>query len=132
MEKIYGNRSARDLDRAGGYFQRHMAHMTSENLNSKGDIALELAHRDMEIDALLARHNALVVEHAALLINNNALVEAVAWERECEHAENYINARDTKIWVGARREWWDTYKAARAEVDRLIAESAADCKEPTE
>ena len=58
-----------------------------------------------------------------------ALKEAVNWERECEHAENYINARDTKILVGARREWWDTYKAARAEVDRLIAnESAADCK----
>ena len=60
MEKIYGNRSARELDRAGGYFQRHMEHMTSENLNSKGDIALELAHRDLEFAALLTRHNALV------------------------------------------------------------------------
>ena len=112
MEKIYGNRSARELDRAGGYFQRHMEHMTSENLNSKGDIALELAHRDLEFAALLTRHN--------------ALVEAVAWERECEGVAHWryevwemaeVGSGDCEIYTVAQC----IRDEARAEVDRLLS-----------
>ena len=70
-------------------------------------------------------------EHDALLARHNALVEAVAWERECcqdnrplvawaglyvLHGEDYVDAV-----AEALREIQD---AARAEVDRLIA----DCK----
>ena len=40
------------LDEAGGYYMRHVMAMTSEGLNSKGAIAAELGHRDMQIDAL--------------------------------------------------------------------------------
>lgn len=59
-------------------------------------------HMDEERKALLARHN--------------ALVEAVAWERECDvlfqdARANYIDITESLI-------------AARSEVDRLIA----DCK----
>lgn len=55
VEKIYGNRSAREQDKLGGYFSRHMEHLTSENLREKGEIAMELAHRDIEIDKLHAQ-----------------------------------------------------------------------------
>ena len=75
----------------------------------------------------------LVAQNKALLARHNALVEAVAWERECcqdirplvawaglyvLHGEDYVDAV-----AEALREIQD---AARAEVDRLIA--AADCK----
>ena len=70
-------------------------------------------------------------DYAAILVRHNALVEAVAWERECcqdirplvawaglyvLHGEDYVDAV-----AEALREIQD---AARAEVDRLIA----DCK----
>ena len=70
-------------------------------------------------------------DYAALLARHNALVEAVAWERECcqdirplvawadlyaRHGEDYVDAIAEEL-----REIQD---AARAEVDRLIA----DCK----
>ena len=71
-----------------------------------------------------------------LLARHNALVEAVAWERECcqdirplvawarlyvLHGEDYVDAV-----AEALREIQD---AASAEVDRLIAnETTADCK----
>ena len=62
-------------------------------------------------------------DYAALLARHNALREAVAWERECSEV----------IWPAYRSsaymELIDTKNAARAEVDRLIAnESAADCE----
>ena len=75
----------------------------------------------------------LYSDYAALLARHNALVEAVAWERECcqdirplvawaglyvLHGEAYVDAV-----AEALREIQD---AARAEVNRLIA--AADCK----
>lgn len=48
----YSKRNARALDRAGGYFARHMMAMTAENLLAKADIACELGYRDMVIDQL--------------------------------------------------------------------------------
>lgn len=75
-------------------------------------------------------------DYAALLARHNALREAVTWESECcqdirplvawadlyvRHGEDYVDAIAESL-----REIQD---AARAEVDRLIAnESAADCK----
>ena len=62
-----------------------------------------------------ARHNALVIEHAALLINHNALVEAVKRMRRLEGGIPEMGM------LGAHKMITDV---ARAEVDRLIA----DCK----
>ena len=74
-------------------------------------------------------------DYTALLARHNALVEAVAWERDCEQLDfwgvayalcrrypgNYIDA--------VRADFYAIRDSARAEVDRLIAnEGAADCK----
>jgi hypothetical protein len=74
--------------------------------------------------------------YADLEARHNALVEAVAWERECcqdirplvawadlyaRHGEDYVD--------GVAEDLRAIQAAARAEVDRLIAnETAADCK----
>lgn len=42
----------RDIIAQGQHFMRHMMVMTAEDLNSKADIAAELAHRDIEIESL--------------------------------------------------------------------------------
>lgn len=48
-EKQYADR---DHMEQGNYYMRHLMAMTAEKLHSKSDIAAELAHRDMVIDAL--------------------------------------------------------------------------------
>lgn len=48
----YADRDIMELDKAGNYYCRHVSAMTGEGLHSKGDIAAELAYRDMEIDRL--------------------------------------------------------------------------------
>lgn len=58
MSKLYGERDAMALDEAGNYYMRHVMAMTSEGLHSKGDIAAELGHRDMQIDALILQAKA--------------------------------------------------------------------------
>ena len=72
------------------------------------------------------RHNALVIEHTALLINHNALVEAVAWERECEDCDEWLSIVWWDIADIDLREILDIYEAARAEVDRLIAQETLE------
>ena len=75
-------------------------------------------------------------DYAALLARHNALVEAVAWERDCcqdirplfawsglylRHGEGYVD--------GVAEDLRAIQDAARAEVDRLIAsETSANCK----
>ena len=54
MEKQYGQRDPIALEKAGGYFTRHMQAMTAEDLFDKSAIAEELAWRDMQIDRLRA------------------------------------------------------------------------------
>jgi hypothetical protein len=48
----YGKRSPIELDEKGGYFIKHMAAMTAEDLCGKAEIAEELGYRDMIIDTL--------------------------------------------------------------------------------
>lgn len=55
MSNHYEERDAFALDKAGGYYSRHVVAMTKEWLHSKSDIAAELAHRDREIDLLKAQ-----------------------------------------------------------------------------
>lgn len=52
------------------------------------------------------------------------LQEAVAWERECEDFDRWADAM-CRAWSC---EWDDVVHTARDEVDRLIANDAADCK----
>lgn len=60
----------------------------------------------------------LQAENAALLARHNTLVERVAWERECISAEIIWKDRNESSY----QEWIGTVHAARAEVDRLIAD----------
>lgn len=51
----------RDIEEQGEHYLKHVAAMTTEGLNSKADIAAELAHRDIRIKQLEeeVRHHAL-------------------------------------------------------------------------
>jgi hypothetical protein len=42
----------RDLEELGSHYIRHVSSMTKENLNSKAEIAAELAYRDFVIESL--------------------------------------------------------------------------------
>ena len=57
--KHYSNRDARELDRQGGFFTRHMSAMSDEGLRDKSDIAAELAHRDSLLEDERERADAL-------------------------------------------------------------------------
>lgn len=57
--KNYAERDAMALDAAGGYYFRHVLALTAENLHSKGDIAAELGHRDLQIDTLKGQVNTM-------------------------------------------------------------------------
>jgi hypothetical protein len=59
ITKQYAERDAMALEKAGGYYSRHVSAMTAEGLHSKSDIAAELAYRDMLIDALTTERNEL-------------------------------------------------------------------------
>lgn len=52
QEKLYAERDIEFLDMTKGYYSRHIMAMTTEGLNSKSDIAAELAHRDLLINNL--------------------------------------------------------------------------------
>ena len=57
--KRYAERDIMALDEAGGFYYRHIYAMTGESLHSKSDIAAELGHRDMQIEALQAENKRL-------------------------------------------------------------------------
>ena len=54
MSKQYAERNPIELDKAGGYYIRHVSAMTGEKLHAKSAIAEELGYRDMVIDELAA------------------------------------------------------------------------------
>ena len=64
----------------------------------------------------------LVEQNRVLLARHNALVEVVAWERECFVLRNEL--RPFRNWPELG-EVVDSYQSARAEVDRLIANESA-------
>lgn len=88
--------------------------------------------REYNAAAVDFRHQATSAQndYAALLARHNALVEAVAWERECWDVEMWVQHRlSSPMLIAAYWESDSTYKKARAEVDRLIAnETSADCE----
>lgn len=62
MTKQYDERDAFDMDQGGGYYMRHVKAMTPEQLESKSDIDVELAWRDMQIDELQQKLDAMAAE----------------------------------------------------------------------
>lgn len=88
--KQYATRSAMELDKAGGYFMRHMEAMTVEDLRGKFEIAAELAWRDMRIDQLRANSDrAQISELRGQLIESELLEDSLrkriaGLEREVE------------------------------------------------
>ena len=82
-EKQYGDRSPRELDRAGGYYTRHLNAMTAESLHSKADIAAELAWRDAEIDRLRAAPVSERVVAAAQAVIDRWNSPKWEWHKQC-------------------------------------------------
>jgi hypothetical protein len=65
--KHYADRDARALDKAGGYYTRHVCAMTAEQLHAKSDIAAELGWRDMQIESLRAQLDGVTENYNNLL-----------------------------------------------------------------
>ena len=70
MKKQYGERDAQELDAAGGHYSRHVRAMTAECLDSKSDIAAELAHRDH----LICKITDAIYSLQSVIDDNNRLV----------------------------------------------------------
>lgn len=63
MSKHYADR---DIRAQGQHYINHVSAMTGEGLHDKGDIAAELAHRDMQIASLQAQRDELDEENRKL------------------------------------------------------------------
>ena len=74
-----------------------------------------LKDHNQYLEACLEDRNAEMMRHVRMC---EGLVEAVAWERECISAEIIWKDRNESSY----QEWIGTVHAARAEVDRLIAD----------
>lgn len=61
--KQYSERNAMALDKAGGYYSRHVRAMTAERLDSKSGIAAELGWRDMQLAEAESLIKRLVAEN---------------------------------------------------------------------
>ncbi len=64
--KIYAERDAMEMDKAGNHYCRHISAMTAEGLHSKSDIAAELGWRDLQIAQLQEQVRALAAENSKL------------------------------------------------------------------
>lgn len=60
-KKRYAKRDHMALDKAGGYYIRHVSAMTGEELHWKSAIAGELGYRDMLIDELCVELENLIM-----------------------------------------------------------------------
>lgn len=105
----YAERDPEALDAAGGYYIRHVSAMTSENLDSKRQIAAELAFRDMIIDQL-----------------RNRGIEAYAHAR---YAEKDIDLDDVVLWADGTMAALGTELAGRVtEQEAAIAARILDAR----
>ena len=84
----YTERDAQALDRAGGHYSRHSNAMTTEKLDSKSDIAAELAWRDMRIAELEAHRLAVAIQCGIVLEYEGQGVEAGPNHRVIEEIED--------------------------------------------
>ena len=87
MTKLYAKRDPAKLE---PWFSQHMNAMTAEDLHSKGDIAIELAWRDKQIDKLDKIINGLLasldVQQAKI---DRLMLEYCPEEMTKEQKENY-------------------------------------------
>lgn len=70
-----GNRDIMEQDEQGGYYFRHVMALTAEALHSKSDIAAELAHRDIQIDALVKREAKHLRKITRLVVGLQGLID---------------------------------------------------------
>lgn len=83
----YAERDIVALDKAEGYYIRHVDAMTAEGLHAKSDIAAELAWRDAELDRLRAALGRIAADKVQL--NENV---PEAYNRVRDHARAALNA----------------------------------------
>ncbi len=76
MSKQYDERDAAALDKAGGYYIRHVSAMTGEGLHSKSDIAAELGYRDMLLDSLGTKVSELLTHRDELMASLQRLISS--------------------------------------------------------
>ncbi|MGL5282754.1 MAG: hypothetical protein ACRC8W_13585 [Plesiomonas shigelloides] len=81
MEKLYTKRDLPELDLRGGFYTRHVEAMTKEGLDSKSDIAAELAIRDLMISNLHF-HMQQLRDQISDLSENTADAERYRWLRD--------------------------------------------------
>lgn len=89
MNKQYCERDIIALDRAGGYYIRHVSAMTGEKLHGKSEIAAELAWRDSVIDDLLKQLEVYQVNFE----DQEELLEQLYWEFDSERKKQPENER---------------------------------------
>lgn len=77
----------RDHMAQGEHYLRHIDAMTREGLHDKSAIAGELAARDIEIERLQARLDALMLEHCPDDMTPEQLSNWAAHQRPCSDAD---------------------------------------------
>jgi hypothetical protein len=70
-EKLYARR---DIEKLGEHYLRHVDHMTTEALYDKGDIAAELAWRDLRIAQLTAGIQRLARDYNAAMYRQDKIM----------------------------------------------------------
>lgn len=109
-----------DLDgNADGYFDDPFM-----KVREKGKFVLHSDYAELEARHNALRHNTKVIIKAYRENRKkyNALVDAVAWERETDECGEWLHIA---WWDNPKIDLldiWDIHHAARAEVDRLIGE----------
>lgn len=111
-DKFYDVRDAMALDIAGGYYCRHVSAMTSEELDSKSDIAAELGWRDMQIAEIQRKVEVLTGENSALKsAGNKMFISAIGLMEDPDIEVDHD--RDIKDWEAMKTPATD---AALAEI----------------
>ena len=73
-EKLYAHR---DIEKLGEHYHRHVDHMTTEALYDKGDIAAELAWRDLRIAKLTVEIRRLASDLSAAMYRQERIARMV-------------------------------------------------------
>lgn len=121
----YAKRNIVELDRAGGYYARHVAAMTEEGLHSKSDIAAELGWRDALIASLTENLNRTTSERDKY--RSDAEDRREEWLTVERQRETIMTERtkERDVALGQLRRAETDSDAARVTIDVLRAKSAA-------
>jgi hypothetical protein len=122
MEQLYAKR---DIEGQGEYYMRHLDAMTREGLHSKGDIAAELAHRDMRIAEL--EHSPINSPGTRQHVEGEFTVFTVQMARRSEQLEGI--AEYIKGELKAAVEQADKYKGPLTVADGVIRRIVGYCEQ---